>query len=172
MHESLFYKLKQNGISGNLLNIIQDFLSLRRQKVVLNGQHPTWVEAEVPQGSILGPLFFLIYIKDLSDDLTSNQKLFADDTFPVSVVQNINSATNNLNSDLSKISDRSFQWKMDFDPNPDKEAQEVIFSRKINKINHSPLLSNQNLLKSSSTQKHLGMVLDTKLEKKNLEKAR
>ena len=61
---------------------------------------------------------------------------------------------------------------MDFDPNPNKEAQEVIFSRKINKINHSLLLSNQNLLKSSSTQKHLGMVLDTKLEKKNVQKAR
>ena len=61
---------------------------------------------------------------------------------------------------------------MDFDPNPNKEAQEVIFSRKINKINHSLLLSNQNLLKLSSTQKHLGMVLDTKLEKKNVQKAR
>ena len=80
--EGLLYKLKQNGISGNLLNIIKDFLSLRKQRVVLNGQYSTWVniEAEVPQGSILGPLFFLIYINDLSSDLTSNPKLFADDT--------------------------------------------------------------------------------------------
>ena len=78
-HESLLYKVKQNGILGNLLNIMKDFLSLRKQKVFLNEQHSIWVdiEARVPQGSILGPLFFLICINDLSDDLTSNPKLFA-----------------------------------------------------------------------------------------------
>ena len=69
-HEGLLHKLKQNGISGNLLNIITDFLSLRKQRAVLNGQHSTWVniEAGFPQGSILGLLFFLIYINNLSDD--------------------------------------------------------------------------------------------------------
>ena len=78
-HESLLYKVKQNGILGNLLNIMKDFLSLRKQRVFLNEQHSIWVdiEAGVPQGSILGPLFFLICINDLSDDLTSNPKLFA-----------------------------------------------------------------------------------------------
>ena len=158
--------MKQNSISGNLLNIIKDFLSLRKRRVVLNGQHSAWVniEAWVPQGSILGPLFFLIYINDLSDDLTPNPKWFADDTFLFSVVQNINSTTTGLNSDLSKISDWAFQWKMNFNPDPNKQAQEVIFSRKINKIIYPPLLFNQNLVKSSSSQKHLGMVLDTKLD--------
>ena len=75
-HKGLLYKLQQNGRSGNLLNIIKDFLSLRKQKTVLNGQHSTQVniEAGVPQGSILGSLFFPIYIDDLSDDLTSNPK--------------------------------------------------------------------------------------------------
>ena len=78
-HESLLYKVKQNGILGNLLNIMKDFLSLRKQRVFLNEQHSIWVdiEAGVSQGSILGPLFFLICINDLSDDLTSNPKLFA-----------------------------------------------------------------------------------------------
>ena len=86
-------KLKQNGISGNLLNVITDFLYHRKQRVVLNGQHSSWtnVQAGFPQGSILGPLFFRIYINDLSDGLTSNPKLFADDTSLFSVVQNINS---------------------------------------------------------------------------------
>ena len=53
-----------------------------KQRVVLNGQHSSWtnVQAGIPHGSILGPLFFLIYINDLSDDLTSKPKLFADDT--------------------------------------------------------------------------------------------
>ena len=77
----------------------------------MNGQHSTWVniEAGVSQGSIIGPLFFLIYINDLSDDLTSNPKLFVDDTSLFPVVKNINSTTTYLNSDLSKVSDSVFQ---------------------------------------------------------------
>ena len=106
-HEGLLFKLKQNGISGNLLNVITDFLYQRKQRVVLNGQHSSWtnVQAGVPQGSILGPLFFLIYINDLSDGLTSNPKLLVDDTSLFSVVQNINSTANDLNIDFINISD-------------------------------------------------------------------
>ena len=73
-HEGLLFKLKQNGISGNLLNVITDFLYRRKQRVALNGQHSSWtnVQAGFPQGSILGPLFFLIYINDIYDGLNSN----------------------------------------------------------------------------------------------------
>ena len=153
-HESLLFKLKQNGISGNLLNVITDFLYQRKQRVVLNGQHSSWtnVQAGVPQGSILGPLFFLIYINDLSDGLTSNPKLFADDTSLFSVVQNINSTANDLNSDLIKINDWAFQWKMRFNPDPKKQAQEVIFSRKINKIDHPLLYFNENFTNIINSQ--------------------
>ena len=80
------------------------------------------------------------------------------------LIHNINSTANNLNSDLMKISNQAFQWKMRFNPAPDKQAQEVIFSRKINKIDHPPLYFNQNFVKSSSPHKHLGMVLDTRLD--------
>ena len=96
--------------------------------------------------------------------MTSNSKLLADDTSLFSIVQNINSTANDLNSDLIKISDWAFQWKMRFNPDPKKQAQEVIFSRRINKIDHPSLYFNENLVKSSSTQKHLGMILDTKLD--------
>ena len=80
-HEGLILKLNQYGISENL-SLIKRFLKNRKQRVVLNGQSSSWtnVLAGVPQGSILGLLFFLIYIKDLSDDLSSNPKLFSDDT--------------------------------------------------------------------------------------------
>ena len=81
-----------------------------------------------------------------------------------SFVQNINSTANDVNSDLIKISDWDFQWKMRFNSDPKKQAQEVIFCRKINKIDHPPLYFNENLVKSSSTQKHIGMILDTKLD--------
>ena len=132
-HKSLIYKLKQNGISGNILNTIIDFLSFRKQRVFLNGQvsHWTSIEAGVPQGSILGPLLFLIYINDLSDDLSTNAKLFAGDTSLFSVVRDINTSAAHLNNDLRKISNGPFQWKMRFNPDPSKQVQEVNFSRKL-----------------------------------------
>ena len=87
-----------------------------------------------------------------------------DNTSLFFVIHNINSTANNLNSDLTKISNWAFQWEMRFNPDPNKQAQEVIFSRKINKIDHTPLYFNQNLVKLPSTRKHLGMVLDTRLD--------
>ena len=90
-HQGLLYKLKQNDILGNLLEILIGFLKDRKQRVVLNGKNSSWanIEAAVPQGSILGPLLFPIYINDLPDYLSTNVKLFADDTSPFSVVHDI-----------------------------------------------------------------------------------
>ena len=78
------------------------------------------VKAGVPQGSILGPLPFLIYINDLPNGLNSNAKLFADDTSLFSVVHNITDSANQSNSDLSKINKWALQWKVSFNPDPTK----------------------------------------------------
>ena len=101
--------------------------------MVLNGQYSSWtsIEAGVPQGSILGPLLFSIFINDLSHDLTTNVKLFADDTSLFFIVNNIN--TTNLNIDLNKIKNWAIQWKMNFNLDPSKQAQEIIFSKKASK---------------------------------------
>ena len=82
-------------------------MSNRKQRVVLNGKHSSWtnIEAGVPQGSILGSLFFLIHIYDLSDNLITNPKLFADDTSLFSIVHDPNATANDLNKDLAKIKD-------------------------------------------------------------------
>ena len=127
-HKGLIFKLKQNGISDKILNIITYFLSFRKQRVVLNGKASPWVsiEAGVPQGSMLGQLLFLTYINDLSDDLSTNAKLFADDTSLSSIVQNVNTSASHLNSDLSKISNWAFQWKTSFNPDPGNQAQKVF----------------------------------------------
>ena len=167
---SLIYKLKQNGISGNLLDTITDFLNYRKQRVALNGQFSSWTSievGEVPQGSIRGPLLFLIYINDLSDDLTSSVKLFSDDTSLFSVVHDVNTSSTNLNNDLRKISDWTIQWKMSFNPDPSKQAQEVIFSRKRQNPNHDSIYFNNNLVNQVHSQKHLGMHLDAKLNFEN-----
>ena len=141
-HEGLLYKLKQNGISDNLLETLTDFLKDRNQKVVLNGQNFSWanVEAGVPQGSILGPLLFLIYIDDLPDNLSANVKLFADDTSLFSVVHDITTSSCDLNYDLNRVREWAFQWKMSLNPEPSKQAQEVIFTRKLQKKRLPPII--------------------------------
>ena len=85
----MLYKLKYFGMSGNLLNLINHYLTDRSQRVFLNSQCSNWqpMLAGVPQGSISGPLFFLIYINDSPDGLKSNVKLFSDDTSLFSVVK-------------------------------------------------------------------------------------
>ena len=105
-HEGLLYKLKSMGISGELYTLLENYLSGRLQRVVLNGQTSSWrtVLAGVPQGSILGPLLFLIYINDLPDNLKSNAKLFADDTSLFTIVKDNNESANVLNNDLIHIS--------------------------------------------------------------------
>ena len=152
-HKGLLFKLSQNGISGNLLDLLSSFLSDRKQRVLLNGQTSEWrnVTAGVPQGSILGPLLFLIYINDLSGDLSSKAKLFADDTSLFSVTHDITTSANELNNDLKKISDWAFQWKMSFNPDPSKQAQEVIFSRKLKNVSHPPLVFKRFIMQVSKT---------------------
>ena len=90
--------------------MLTDFLKSRKQRVVLNGQHPSWSEvlAGVPQGSILSPLLFLIYINYLSDGLQCYEKLFADNTSLFATVHNIKKAINDLNNDLTKITKWAF----------------------------------------------------------------
>ena len=110
-HESLLYKLKSNEICGNALQLIKSFLHNRCQRVVLNGQSSSWlsIRAGVPQGSVLGSLFFLIYINYLPERLNSEVQLFADDTSLFSIVNYINTSALTLNSDLLKIQDWAYQ---------------------------------------------------------------
>ena len=137
-HDGLTFKLQENGISSNLLKVLEHFLTNRKERVVLNGQSSSWtnVKAGVSQGSILGPLLFLIYINDLANGLSSNTKLFTDDTSLFSIIHDSVITTLELNSDLSRIKQWAFQWEMSFNPDPNKQAHEVIFSRKLKKVCH------------------------------------
>ena len=102
--------------------------------------------SEIPQGSVLGPLLFLIYTNDLPDGINSLCKIFADDTSLFSKFSEMHKSASNFNDDLEKISYWDYHWKMQFNPNPNKQANEVIFSRKTNSNNlsHPPINFNNN----------------------------
>ena len=127
-HEGLLFKLQQNGISGSLLNLFQNYLNDRKQPVVLNGSFSefTIIESGVPQGSILGPLLFLIYINDLETNIKSNIIFFADDTMLYSIVKDPNLSAIDLNHDLDVINKWAHQWKFEFNPDTLKQATEVF----------------------------------------------
>ena len=164
-HKGLLFKLKCNGIDGKLLNFYANFLTNRQQRVVLNGQTSEWEKlySGVPQGSVLGPLFFLIYINDLTENINSQMKLFADDSSLFAKVTDIHTTQENLESDLNTISNWAHQWKMQFNPDITKQAIEVIFSWKKNKPIHPPILFNNIAVSRETSTKHLGIILDDHL---------
>ena len=162
-HEGLIFKLEQNGISGLLLNLV--YLCNRKQRVVLNGSVSPFCEigSGVPQGSVLGPLLFLIYINDLEDNIISNVKFFADDTMLFSIVQNPVTSASDLNNDLNLINKWAYQCKMAFNPDPTKQAVEVLFSQKKKEVYHPPLFFNGSPVTRVDSHKHLSLILDSKL---------
>ena len=100
---------------------------------------------------------FLIYINDLSEGLSTNSKLFADDTSLFSVIHDSQASTNVLNKNLEVIQNWPFQWKMNFNPDPTKQAQEVISSCKTKKLPHPPLVFNNTNVTQSTYQKHYAL---------------
>ena len=165
-HEGLVFKLEQNGISGSLLKLFQNYLNDRNQRVVLNGSFSEFFSIEsgvVPQGSILGPLLFLIYINNLEKNIKSNMKFFADDTMLFSIVKDPLTCASDLNHDLDVINKWAYQWKLEFNPDPLKQATEVLFSCKKNISNHPQIFFNGIAVAKVKEQKHLGLILESNL---------
>ena len=100
----------------------------------------------------------------MPDGIQSICKIFADDKYLFSICHDFKKSERELNEDLTIIKRWAFQWKMDFNPDPKKQAIEVCFSRKIVSNNPSPLFFNQSQVKISEIHKHLGLILDTKLK--------
>ena len=155
------YKLKCLGICEILFRLIHSFLIDRRQKLVLHGQSSilSHVEAGVPQGSIIRPLLFLVYIHDLSG-LTSVSNYLQTILSLFSVVSDPKTTSASLNEDLTNIYQRASQWKMLLDPDILKQAQEIVFSRKKSITNHETIYFNNMLIVSQGVQKHLDLFLD------------
>ena len=118
-HERLLSKLAYYGIKGELLSWLRAWLTNRNQTVVVEGEKskPTRVKSGVPQGTVLGPLMFLVYINDICNGIDSQIRLFADDTIVYGVVRGLQDAST-LQHDLDRLFDWSRVWQMSF--NPDK----------------------------------------------------
>jgi hypothetical protein len=114
------------------------------------------VRAGVPQGSILGPLLFLIYINDIVADVNSNIRLFADDTSLFLEVDHANNTASALNADIKKITDWAKTWLVTFNPN---KTESLLISRKLNKPIHPPLEILDTQISEVTSHKHLGVYL-------------
>ena len=154
-HERLLLKLQRHGIDGSLLLWIRNFLTNRKQRVVLRGTCSDWssVISGVPQGTILGPILFIIYINDISSNITSTVKIYADDT---KIYRTVNEPedTSALQLDLNRLSDWAIKWQLCF--NPEKcEVMRVTHNRDRTKPTYS--LGAQ--LKSVESAKDLGVTI-------------
>ena len=116
-HNRLLMKIRAYGINGPLLSWLKSFLTDRFQRVVVRGTCSSWVSVKsgVPQGTVLGPIMFLIYINDISHGLTSPVKLFADD-MKVYRVLNTEKDTGQLQGGLFKLQSWSVDWQLNFNP--------------------------------------------------------
>ena len=124
--------------------VYSNYLSNRTQRVVLNGSYSEYfiIKSGVPQGSVLGPLLFLIYINDLENNIKSNLIFFADDTMLFSIVKDPRISANELNHDLDIIHKWAHQWKLEFNPDPTKQATEILLSCKKSSSIHPQILFN------------------------------
>ena len=157
-HAGLIHKLEAAGVAGEALLWFRSYLSDRRQRVVLPGASSDWVNirAGVPQGSILGPLLFLVYINDIVEDIGSHIRLFADDTSLFIIVDDPVTSAARLNTDLEKISRWAITWLVTFNPT---KSESFLVSRKINRPAHPPLYMQNVQIEEVECHKHLGVCL-------------
>ena len=165
-HKGLIYKLKENGVEGNLLSWLENYLQDRKQRVTLGGQHSSWcnIKAGVPQGSVLGPLMFIVYINDIVDNIKGNIKLFADDTALYIDVDNTSQGEQVINADLLTIENWASQWLVNF--NPSKTVAMKLSLKSKPKPDPVLYFGNQQL-EIVTHHKHLGLEISNKLTWQN-----
>ena len=157
-HKGLVHKLRYCGIDGALLQWFESYLEHRSQRVVINGYSSNIkpVTAGVPQGSVLGPLLFLVYINDIVEGIESNIRLFADDTSIYVIIDDPHDAAECLNNDLLKIANWAKTWKVEFNPSKTKT---ILFSRRSNPVHQPGLFFTDIQIEEIASHKHLGLTL-------------
>ena len=161
-HKGLLHKLKGIGICGTLFEWFKCYLSDRSQQVVLENHFSQWARilAGVPQGSILGPLLFLIFLRDIENNVVSDMSMFADDTALLHVFHDANNANVIINNDLITLQHWADAWMVKFNP---LKTKFMLISNKRSKSNIDISLNN-NIIEKVATYRHLGMLFSEDLK--------
>ena len=159
--ERLLLKLKACGVNGRTHDWIRDFLSDHSQHVAVEGavSDETPVLSGVPQGSVLGPLLFLVYINDLPSCISSTARLFADDTLLYRQIT-CEEDTKALQEDLDALEEWETKWQMEFNP---IKCETLHITNKRNHIKTTYTI-HSHPLKTSTTSKYLGLTLTPKMK--------
>ena len=161
-HNGLIAKLNQIGVEDKQLNLFKSYLDNRKQIVVVDGikSETESIKAGCPQGSRLGPLLFIIYINDLTENLESDIIIFADDTTILATGRNSNETSAQLGRDLNKIKEWALKWKISFNATKTKD---MIFTNKT--VIQTPALTFDNTnIKRVTSHRHLGIILTSTLD--------
>jgi hypothetical protein len=155
----LFKKLESHGIGGKILEWVIQWLNCRRQRVSVNKTFSEWdeVTSGVPQGSVLGPILFLIYINDIDLGLISKLSKFADDSKLCKNIR-LDSDRDDLQQDLDKLSDWSQQWQMQFNV---EKCSVIHLGHKNKEFNYKLGVSD---LKKSVNERDLGVIVDSSMK--------
>ena len=158
-HRRLLKKLWHYGIRGEVYNWIKDFLKQRRQRVTLNGNKSDWspVTSGIPQGSVLGPTLFIIFINDLPSVVQSFIQMFADDSKIFNEISTPGDAED-IQTDLRNLESWTDAWKLKFN---ESKCKVVHIGKKNPKIQYK--MSNGTILEKSTCEKDLGVHVDHKL---------
>jgi hypothetical protein len=162
-HKLLIHKLKSFGISGSLLLWIENYLSNRWQRVVVEGSSSNYLKvlSGVPQGSILGPLFFIMYINDIFNNVSSETDvlyLYADDSKLGSTINNVNDCIN-MQAKLDLFVNWGNCWGMNFNP---KKCCVMTFTNNKSPVNFTYSINGSDLTKVDEFN-DLGVIVSSKL---------
>ena len=159
-HDLLLYKLTSFHLHPNLLLLLNSYLSNRKHRVVVDGQCSSWnvVPSGIPQGSILGPLLFTLFVNDIPHQLSSDCLMFADDLKIFRQISCVNDCTD-LQHDLDKLLSWSLAWRLFINT---RKCSVISLTLKRKPFNFTYHISNSDLTKVS-VQKDLGVIFDSRL---------
>ena len=164
-HDALLFKIRSHGIGGNFFNMLSDFLRDRRQRVVVDGCFSSFsfVKSGVPQGSVLGPLLFILYTADMWTGIECGMIAYADDTTlyaPIPSPQDRHSVANMLSRDVMRIMSWCDRWGMKLNPS---KSRSIVISRSRTAFPcHPDIVVGGATIPPCSTLKLLGVTFDPK----------